>query len=123
MAFRKLLLRVMLWSLALAAVCGVLAVLFSAHETAWRVVGDDGDDGRGGRADDVDERSIREAAHTRGGIPGDGDGGDGVDACRSPDLGYPSSIWIGLPFRGERGNEHGVWRRDGHVGDAGADMA
>ena len=39
MAFRKLLLRVMLWSLALAAVCGVLAVLFSAHETAWRVVG------------------------------------------------------------------------------------
>jgi len=29
----------MLWSLALAAVCGVLAVLFSAHETAWRVVG------------------------------------------------------------------------------------
>ena len=39
MAFRKLLLRVMLWSLALAAVCGVLAVLFSGHETAWRVVG------------------------------------------------------------------------------------
>lgn len=39
MAFRKLLLRVMLWSLALAAAGGVLAVLFSGHETAWRVVG------------------------------------------------------------------------------------
>ena len=36
--FRRLLLRVMLGSLALAALGGVLTVLFSGHETAWRVV-------------------------------------------------------------------------------------
>lgn len=39
MPFRRLLLRVMLWSLALAAVGGVLAVLFSGRSTIWEIVG------------------------------------------------------------------------------------
>ncbi|HEX2971262.1 MAG TPA: hypothetical protein VHP11_02945 [Tepidisphaeraceae bacterium] len=39
MQFRKILLRVMLWSLAIAAVVGALAILVAAREIVWRVVG------------------------------------------------------------------------------------
>ena len=39
MPFRRILLKGMLWSLALAAVSGVLAVLIQGGDLAWRVVG------------------------------------------------------------------------------------
>ena len=39
MSLRKTLLRVMLWSLGVAAATGVLAVLFRGGDLAWRVVG------------------------------------------------------------------------------------
>ena len=39
MALRTTLLRVMLWSLAIAAVTGVVAVLTQSGAVAWRVVG------------------------------------------------------------------------------------
>ena len=39
MHFRWIMLRLMLWSLAIAAVVGALAILFAAEEVIWRVVG------------------------------------------------------------------------------------
>ena len=39
MPLRMVLMRVMLWSLAFAAVTGVAAVLFQGGDLAWRVVG------------------------------------------------------------------------------------
>src|SRR5262245_32645879 len=39
MGFRRILLRIMLWSLAAAAGLGILAMLFFREETIWRVIG------------------------------------------------------------------------------------
>ena len=39
MEIRKVLLRLMLWSLGVAAVCGAVAILTAAEEVIWRVVG------------------------------------------------------------------------------------
>lgn len=36
MSFRSILLRVLFWSLALAAIFGALGILFAAHDTIWR---------------------------------------------------------------------------------------
>jgi hypothetical protein len=39
MALRKLLLRIVFGSLALAALVGAGAVVFAGHDTLWRIVG------------------------------------------------------------------------------------